>query len=499
MNNRPGSQDQPDRNPGTSFPQLNPNPIVGVDSSGHVTFLNDGAKRALESVGKGAAPDLFLPRDMDEILAALKRRERTTFRREVTVGDLVFDESIYIAPEDDAVGIYATDITERKRTEQALRESEERFRQAFDYAVVGKMLTAPGGRLLRVNAAFGSMLGYYTTELQALNVADVTHPDDVALSREAERTLLDGDQRVARFEKRFLHKNGAVVWADVGTFLLRDPQGQAAFLITHALDITERKRSDKQKERLAREVEQKKAELEQLVYAASHDLRTPLVSVEGFVGELRRSLADLLAELNRDDVPPEIRKRVEELTGTDIPESLKFIGAGVTRMSELVSGLLRLSRLDRATFEAESLDMNRVVGEVVRSLEFAAREADAKVDIEDLPACVGDPVQVGQVLSNLIENALEHRSPERNPVVRVSGRREDGTTVYCVEDNGCGIAPDQQQHVFTPFFRVDEKNPSGEGLGLTIVARILRRLGGQVWVESELGKGSRFYVKLPTG
>jgi signal transduction histidine kinase len=266
-----------------------------------------------------------------------------------------------------------------------------------------------------------------------------------------------------------------------------------------ARDITERKRAEAEKERMVHEAERRKAELEQLIYAASHDLRTPLVSLQGFVGELKLSLKDLLAELDRSDVPPAFRERVAAMAGTDIPESLRFIDAGASRMGALVSGLLRLSRLGRAAFQAEPLDMNKVVGDVARSMEFTTRKADARVEVADLPGCLGDPTQVGQVFSNLVENALKYRSPDRNLVVSIAGRREKDAAVYCVEDNGIGLAPDQQPHVFTPFFRVDARIPSGEGLGLTIVTRIAERLGGRVWVESELGKGSRFYVALPAG
>ena len=626
MSSRPGNQDQPDRRAGASFPQLNPNPIIGVDSSGHVTFLNDGATRALESLGKDAAPDVFLPKDMNEILAALKRRERATFRRELTVGDLVFDESIYVAPEDNAVGIYATDITERKQGEQALRESEERFRQAFEDSAIGKLFTGLDGRLLRVNRAFAAMLGYSIEELQSMDFLALTHPDDVAASRETMVRLQSGTEGSARIEMRYLHKNGSEVWVDLNTVLLRDAAGQPHHFVTDvqditdrkraeqelceneerfrllvhqasdgiyvheltedragrflevndsicrmlgysreemlamdvsdvrapgslaripeviselraqgslvfvtenrtkdgrtiplevnarlfdlqgrtvvlaiARDITERKRAEAEKERMVHEAERRKAELEQLIYAASHDLRTPLVSLQGFVGELKLSLKDLLAELDRSDVPPAFRERVAAMAGTDIPESLRFIDAGASRMGALVSGLLRLSRLGRAAFQAEPLDMNKVVGDVARSMEFTTRKADARVEVADLPGCLGDPTQVGQVFSNLVENALKYRSPDRNLVVSIAGRREKDAAVYCVEDNGIGLAPDQQPHVFTPFFRVDARIPSGEGLGLTIVTRIAERLGGRVWVESELGKGSRFYVALPAG
>jgi chemotaxis family two-component system sensor kinase Cph1 len=275
--------------------------------------------------------------------------------------------------------------------------------------------------------------------------------------------------------------------------------GKPERLLTTSRDITERRQAEEEKERLAREVERRKVELEQLIYAASHDLRTPMVGVQGFVGELRRSLKDLRAELNRPDLPQEFRNRITELTGAEIPEALKFIDAGVTRMNGLLTGLLRLSRLGRAEFQAELLDMNRVVGEVVRSLEFSAREAGAKVELSDLPAALGDRMQVGEAFSNLIENAFKYRSPDRAPVIRISGRREGGMAVYTVEDNGIGIAPEQQQRVFIPFFRADARADGGEGLGLTIVSRIVERLGGRVWVESELGKGSRFHVALPKG
>jgi len=301
------------------------------------------------------------------------------------------------------------------------------------------------------------------------------------------------------FEGYCASRNGTSKWWNVVIQPMVGSDGKPERLLATSRDITERKRAEEEKERLASEVERRKVELEQLIYAASHDLRTPMVGVQGFVGELRQSLKGLQAELNRLDLPPEFRKRVAELTGAEIPESLKFIDAGVTRMNGLLTGLLRLSRLGRAEFQAELLDMNRVVGEVVRSLEFAAREAGAKLVVSDLPAALGDRIQMGQAFSNLIENALKYRSPDRAPVIRITGRREDSMAVYIVEDNGIGIAPEQQQRVFIPFFRADVRNDGGEGLGLTIVSRIVERLGGRVWVESELGKGSRFHVALPAG
>jgi PAS domain S-box-containing protein len=209
-----------------------------------VTFLNDGATRALECIGKDASPDVFLPKDMDEILAALKRHERATFRREATVGDRVFEESIHVTPEHDAVGIYATDITEHQQAEEALRASEERFRRAFEDSGAGKLLTGLDGRLLRVNRAFAAMLGYTVVELQSLKFAAITHPDDVALSLKVLSRLQSGTEGSARFEKRYLHKNGSVVWADLSTVLLRDAAGRPDYFVADVQNITGRKQAE---------------------------------------------------------------------------------------------------------------------------------------------------------------------------------------------------------------------------------------------------------------
>ena len=398
----------------------------------------------------------------------------------------------------DRTAALEADITKSKRTEQALRENEERFRllvhQANDGIYVHELNEDRAGRFLEVNDSICGMLGYSREEMLAMDVNDIRAPGGLARMPVVVSELRAQGSLVFETENRT--KDGRTLPFEVNARLF-ELQGRTVVLAI-ARDITERKRDEEQKERLAREAERRKVELEQLIYTASHDLRTPLVSLQGFVGELKLSLRDLLAELNGPDVSPAFRERIVGLVGADIPESLRFIDAGTSRMGALVSGLLRLSRLGRTAFQSEPLDMNHVVGGVARSLEFTTREAGARVEVADLPACLGDPMQVGQIFSNLIENALKYRSPDRNLVVRIAGQREKDTAVYHVEDNGIGITPDQQQHVFTPFFRVDARIPDGEGLGLTIVTRIVERLGGRVWVESELGKGSRFCVALPT-
>jgi PAS domain S-box-containing protein len=382
---------------------------------------------------------------------------------------------------------------ERRR----LRAAEERFRQLSNSLPQLVWTCLPEGPCDFLSEQWVAYTGIPAEPQLGFGWLEQLHADD------REPTIAAWNAAVAsgsdfRVEFRIRRHDGEYRWFDTRAVRLHDAEGRTVKWFGTNTDITDRKRAEAEKDRLVREVERRKVELEQLIYAASHDLRTPLVSVQGFVGELKLSIENLLAELNRPGVPPEFRKRITGLTDTDIAESLKFIEAGASRMNSLLSGLLRLSRLGRTEFRAELLDMNRVIGQVVQSLEFTAREAGARIEVSDVPVCLGDPVQMGQVISNLVENAFKYRSPGRPLVIRITGRQEDGMAVYCVEDNGIGIASEQQQLVFTPFFRANPRVAGGEGLGLTIVTRIVERLGGRVWVESEPGKGSRFCVAMPS-
>jgi len=253
-------------------------------------------------------------------------------------------------------------------------------------------------------------------------------------------------------------------------------------------------------EKLARTnaaLEAKNAELEQVVYVASHDLRSPLVNIDGYSKELDYALGDLRRALAGIPAAEETLRGLAPLLDEDIPEALRFIRISASKMDVLLSGLLHLSRSGRAALEFKTLDMNQLVSKIAASTEFTIKEAKITLEIKDLPPCHGDAVQVGQVFSNLLENAIKYLDPGRPGIIRISGRSEGERSVYCVEDNGIGIAPAHLNKIFEVFHRLDPRRGDGEGLGLTIVKRILARLGGEVWVESEEGSGSRFHVALP--
>jgi signal transduction histidine kinase len=166
-------------------------------------------------------------------------------------------------------------------------------------------------------------------------------------------------------------------------------------------------------------------------------------------------------------------------------------------MDTLLTGLLNVSRIGGAALTIEQLDLNQIVAEIVKSMEFSVEQAGATVQVDALPPCRGDATQVRQIFSNLLDNALKYLDPTNPGVIRVSGHRMRNESVYCVEDNGIGIVVEHQDAIFGLFQRLNPERCSGIGLGLTIVRRTLDRQGGKIWLESRPNQGSKFFFSLP--
>lgn len=384
---------------------------------------------------------------------------------------------------------------------QDVLERDERLASILRTAVEGIITIDERGRIEGFNPAAERLFGHSAAEVAGRNVnmlmPEPYHSEHDGYMANYART---GQPKIIGIGREVvgLRKDGSVFPMDLAVSEVR--LGDRRLYCGFVRDITERKEHETRLSELARTLEDKNKELEGIVYVASHDLRSPLVNIQGFSRELAMACRRVAEGVDAADlsgvgggVAGELRRALHE----DIPEALSFIQAGVGKMEALLSGFLRFSRLGRASLKIERLDMNVLMREVLRSMEFQVKDAGGEAEVGDLPPCLGDSTQVNQVFTNLVENAIKYRSPTRPLRLRIEGEEAGRECRYRVRDNGMGMAREHLGRIFEIFHRLNPKESPGEGLGLTIAQKLLERQGGRIGVESEPGVGSTFEVALP--
>lgn len=277
---------------------------------------------------------------------------------------------------------------------------------------------------------------------------------------------------------------------------LRQKQGKERHILLSIEDVTRRRKNEKELMRLNRELEQKAEELQQILYITTHDLRSPLVNIQGFTREMEASLNDLKNLIEKNKFNSAEKDSYTRIMEEEIPEAIHYISSSTTKMDNLLKGLLALSRLGRQKLTFRNLDMNHLLNDVLDNFKFEIGQLDVKTEINDLPEIVGDELQINQLFSNLIGNSLKFLDPGRIGKISVSAEKTINGCTLIVEDNGIGIAPEYQEKVFGLFEKLHPEKP-GIGLGMNVVKQVIDKHNGTIKLESELGKGTRFIIFIP--
>lgn len=375
---------------------------------------------------------------------------------------------------------FLSDVTQRKAAEDALRHSEVRFHAMFNNAAVAMSLADPQGNFLEVNEMWARTLGYGVEEFRGMTIFDITHPEERPSSQANMGLLMERRVQATRKEKRYLRKDGSVVWVDVAVTPIYGLDGKIESMVGGFVEITERKRAEEEVRR-ALEKEKELNELKsKFVSMTSHEFRTPLSTI--------LSSSELLEHY------------ADKLTAEDRAEILHSIQMAVKRMTGLLEDVLVIGRVEagKMQFKPAPLDLGQFCTGL--SDEFKLHlSANQRLEFRNSAECAeveADEKLLHHILGNLLSNAIKY-SPSGGEIA-FSLVCSGCTARFEVADQGIGIPLEDQERLFETFHRAGNVgNISGTGLGLSIVKHALDLHGGTIAVESAAGQGTRFTVHLP--
>jgi PAS domain S-box-containing protein len=377
------------------------------------------------------------------------------------------------------------DITDRKRAEEAVQQSEERFRLLVegvkDYAI---FMLDPDGRIVSWNEGAQRIKGYSAEEIIGHNFSRFYAPEDVEAGHpayELETARRNGSYKEEGWRVR---KDGSRFWADVMITALRDPQGKIRGFSKISRDITQRKRAEavimelnESQRRHAAQLEAANKELEAFSSSVSHDLRAPLRAIDGFGLAL-----------------------IEDFSGKFDPEAkalLERIRAATHRMSQLIDDLLSLARVTRAEMNHAQVDLSALAVDVLEDLRRVEPERHVECIVPEGILGHGDARLLRVVLENLLGNAWKFTAKKPDARIEIGVTQQNGQAVYFVRDNGSGFDMTYADKLFGTFQRLHAASEfPGNGVGLATVRRIIRRHGGEVWAQSVENEGAMFSFTL---
>jgi PAS domain S-box-containing protein len=472
--------------------------IFGVDREGKITFINGAAEEMfllnpgenigadIRSIIKRIGPDGgAFARDVSPLLAPLsdgipRSGSNEIFWRSDGMNFPVDYHSAPIIEQGELAGLVITfsDVSARNRAEQSLRTSEKKFRVLAETANDAIVSSDGRGSIIYFNKTAERIFGYCAREVfgvpLALLMPEGCH-DHEKQGIEQFMSTAEAEEVGKPVELVGKRKDGSEFPIELS--LASWKTGDDRYFTAIIRDITERKQIHNTLAERAAALTRSNQELEQFAYVASHDLQEPLRMITGYT--------QLLA------------KRYHGKLDQDADEYITYAVDGAKRMQTLINDLLAYSRVGTRGKEFARTECEAILKTSLTNLQVAIQESGAVVTHDALPVVVCDGGQIGQLLQNLIGNAIKYRN-SRAPEIHVGCKPEDDRWLFWVKDNGIGIDPEYAERIFAIFQRLHTREEyPGTGIGLAVCKKIVERHGGSIWVDSALGKGATFHFTLP--
>jgi PAS domain S-box-containing protein len=462
--------------------------IIMLDAEGLIRTWNPGAQRI-----KGYRAEEVIGRHFSLFYSEQERANRKPEQElEIAIRDGQFEEdgwrfradgsrfwaNVIITPlrndQGRVIGFskISRDLTERIR-------AEEQANNFFNLSIELLCIAGKDGYFKRLNASWETTLGYTSAELLATPYMDLVHPDDQSRTAISAEQVASG-QHQGRFENRYRCKDGTYRWLLWNSALSSDSE----LIYAAAADITDRKQVEdeiidlnKALQRQNLKLETTNRELEAFSYSVSHDLRSPLRTIDGFSQAILEDYSDKLDDEGRDH--------------------LQRVRGASQRMGQLIDDLLNLSRVARGAMHQETTDLSKIAREVADECLATCHDREVKIAIADNLSAEADPRLLRIVFMNLIGNACKFTMKNPKAVIEIGQTNENGHSEFFVRDNGAGFDMNYAGKLFGPFQRLhSESDFPGTGIGLATVQRIVHRHGGHVRAQSKSGCGATFYFTL---
>ena len=485
--NRQG--DTPDLDVYQKYFTLSSDMICIADLDGYFQDINPSFENTLgytrEEVRQVRFLDLVHPDDLESTLnevAALKLHAGSphfTNRYRSKKGSYRW-LTWHLQPTGGAGLVYASarDVTDRVKTQEELRRSEEKFRLLAENMADVVILHQPDSTIDYVSPSVERILGYTPEELIGTNpYTFLVYPKDVAKVRDGiHQEMLTAQSQPRTVEFRVCRKDGSYVWFESTFKAVKNQHHQVTAIVTASRDVSDRKKEEERSRQFERRLLESNEELESFAYIASHDLQEPLRMISSYLQVLQRRYHGQL-----DD---------------QAEQFIHYAVDGASRMKRLINDLLMYSQVNSLLQDKQPVDLYAVVTQIQEDLQLLIRETNTTVHCQALPTLYVNETLMYRIFLNLIGNAIKFRS-DCAPLINISVEKQKDIWQFSISDNGVGIEEAYIETIFDVFTRLNGHKYEGTGIGLSIVKKIIENYQGTTSVSSQVGKGTTFYFTLP--